>query len=204
MDALLARVGNAFPTAPEVSRITKNARNYQNDIVSVIAPYLARAHWFHLRIYMPPKPARGKNLADANLVIAMRHINKYISETKSDVLTPSNLVSVIQRDGRGRISTPELIFVRRNGPGLKAWLRGFSSKPKALAKICKVSEGRYGIVSNDIVEATTFPYSRGVGNNLVFGIGISPKLSQRAASVSESNSDGSSFPNLNQPMGLNR
>lgn len=139
LEALLAPIRIAFWTASEVSIIIDNARNYHNDFVPIMIPFLARAHGFHLRAYVQPETTRGKSVSDAHFVMAMRNVNRYIVETKSDVVKPPNFVSALQSEGGERNRTAELIFVRFSDPGLKTCISGLSFELRALAKLCRMS-----------------------------------------------------------------
>lgn len=80
--------------------VTKNARNYQNDLLSVIAPFITTSHGVHVTVKVHPEAAHGKGLVDVQLYVAMRHVHRLVRKSGKGVCPPRELWNALH-NGEG-------------------------------------------------------------------------------------------------------
>lgn len=140
MEAVFRRVRKEIPTMKDIWVQTDNARNYQNEIVPVMAPFVAHDHGMVLRGSLHPETARGKSLVDAHFAVGMRQVNKYVTSNGVDVATPVDVVKALTACGGVANSAAELVYVNRHGNGFKPWRENRERGHKKMRMLGRVGE----------------------------------------------------------------
>lgn len=99
IDALCFRIRREIGIAREVVFCSDNARNYNNNMIPVLLPEICRSYGLELKVYIHPEACCGKSCVDAHFAVYFRHLKRYISEKKFDVLTPDYIVDTLVYDG---------------------------------------------------------------------------------------------------------
>lgn len=63
-DAVIGPVKEDLPSVLSDWIVTYNARNYQNDLLSVVAPFITASHGVNLTAFIHPETVRGKVIVD--------------------------------------------------------------------------------------------------------------------------------------------
>lgn len=85
------RVKQQLPTVSSTWIVIENARNYQNNLLPVAAPFLTSSHSVLLNKLIHPEMARGKGLVDAHFSVAIRHVHRWVRERGNDGCTSRQL-----------------------------------------------------------------------------------------------------------------
>lgn len=94
-----------------VSIITNKARNLQNDVIPVLAPFISASNGLHLKGFIHPETARGNSSVDVHLSVAMRHVQRFVRETEAAIATPKDIWRALNYDGGIRNKTAEVLLV---------------------------------------------------------------------------------------------
>lgn len=65
---------------------------------------------------------------DAHFAIAMRHVHRYVKETKGDVANTQKIARALHWDGGIANCTTELVSICRDGPNLEKWRQGAAGR----------------------------------------------------------------------------
>lgn len=121
LEAILGRMRIERPLAKEVSLLSDNTSCYQNNLLPVIDPFIAKGHGMNLKEIVHSETQRGKSLLDAHFTLAMRDVNKFVNDTTLNASTPCDLVTAMKhRDGVAN-TTVELTDIDRNNSCLIKW-----------------------------------------------------------------------------------
>lgn len=90
--------GKKLPDAIDIWLVSDNALTYQNNLLPLIAPFIARSHSFHLRGLIQSEMARGKRIDDDHFVITLRQVYRYNKEMGEDVSTPEDLIVAMDHE----------------------------------------------------------------------------------------------------------
>ena len=141
LDAILARLKIELPDVKRFHLISDNARCYQNDLLPVMGPFIAKSHSLFMEGFVHSETQRGKSLVDAHFALAMMHISRYCTETRKDVTTPADVVEALNSFGGVANCTAEMVHLRRDYPVLRHWLTAESEG--RLSKLGRVNEFVY-------------------------------------------------------------
>lgn len=159
LEAVLHRAKTELPLLSEVWLLSDNASCYQNNMLPVIAPFIADAAGLNLRGILHSETQRGKSLVDAHFAVAMRHVNKYCNEQGLDVHTPSDLAGAIAH-GDGIANTAvELIDIRPLSAAMQKWSGAGSAG--MLQKLGRTNDIAYSRMGDNVVTALLSEYSGG-------------------------------------------
>lgn len=113
LDAILARLRIELPYVKNFGLLSDNARCYQNDLVTVSAPFIGKHHTLTIKSFIHSETQRGKSLVDAHFALAMMHITRYCNETRNDVTTPGDVVEGIHSFDGGANYTGDMLHLKR-------------------------------------------------------------------------------------------
>lgn len=98
IEALCFRIRRVLSKAKEIVICSDNARNYNNNMIPIILPKMYESHGLRFSVYIHPDACCGKSCVDAHFAVSFRHLKRYISEKRFDVLTPDDIVDSLLYD----------------------------------------------------------------------------------------------------------
>lgn len=141
LDAVLCRLKSELPSVTSFYLLSDNARCYQNDLLPVMGPFIAKTHDLEMSGFIHSETQRDKSLINAHFAIAMRHISRYCNETRGDVTTPRDVVNALNSFGGVANCTAEMVHIRRNNLSMQQWL--VAKKSKKIQKMGRINEFQY-------------------------------------------------------------
>ncbi len=143
---------------PNVKKIiirSDNARNYNNKLIPVIAPFIFLHYGIRLERFVHSETQDGKGPSDVHFATALRYVDKYIESLKRDVVTPKDLCDAINHGYGLRGTVAELYDVDLKSPKLKVWIEGMK-QGGSLAQIGRVNDIVYVYSDNNMDSVTAY------------------------------------------------
>ena len=77
LEAGFMRLKNDLPVLEEVVLVCDNAGSYQNSMLPIMTPFIARDNGLSILRFIHSETQDGKSLVDAHFAIAMKHVTMY-------------------------------------------------------------------------------------------------------------------------------
>lgn len=159
IEALCDRIKKEFPEAREIDFCSDNARYYNNNVLPVILPSICEAFSMKLDLYLHPDACCGKScVVDAHFAVSFRHLKRYITETRFDVLTPEDIVDGLTYDHGVKNTYVDYIKVNRNHDKLMEY--EYSNSCGLQCVLRSPAEMQYEYVSRNQYKVKAYQYSK--------------------------------------------
>lgn len=113
IDAFYYRIRKDLRGCSQISFYSENARMCNIYVLQFMLPMICSSHCLTLNVYLHPDACCGKGCVEVHFVVSFRHLKRYITETRHDILTPEDVVDDLVYDNGFKNTSVDYIKTNR-------------------------------------------------------------------------------------------